>query len=168
MGNISRHTGINLGGLNPASWIFVEDIASFNFSETTLNCLIVPKTGKAWNSLYGTPETIQLESEQQETPGGIKYLYKLKTLVPKDRKNVEAELMRMTGRRLILKVADKNGTIRIFGNMESPMKVTSKLLKPAALETFNGYELLFAGEFSKPAGFVISSTEINPDDENQD
>ena len=167
MGNISRHTGINLGGLNPVSWIYREDVAMFNFSDSSLYCLIVPKIGKSWNALYGTPETIQLESEQQDTPGGMKYLYKLKVLVPKDRIGVEAELFRMTGRRLILKVGDKNGTIRILGTMEFPMKITSKLLKPAAMETFNGYELLFTGEFSRPAGFLTPPDGI-PDDENQE
>jgi len=168
MGNILRHTGINLGGLNPVSWIYPEDVAIFNSSDSSLYCLIVPKTGKSWNALYGTPETIQFESEQQDTPGGMKYLYKLKVLVPKDRITVEAELFRMTGRKLIIKVGDKNGTIRIFGTMESPMKLTSKLMKPAAIETFNGYELLFAGEFTKPAGFLLPANGIIPDDETQD
>jgi len=168
MGNISRHTGINLGGLNPVSWIYREDVAIFNFSDLSLYCLIVPKIGKSWNALYGTPETIQLESEQQDTPGGMKYLYKLKVLVPKDRIAVEAELFHMTGRRLILKVGDKNGTVRILGTMEVPMKLTSKLLKPAAMETFNGYELLFSGEFSRPAGFLQPPTGIIIGDDNQD
>ena len=168
MGNISRHTGINIGGLNPVSWIFREDVAGFTFNETTLFCSVTLKTGKSWNSLYGTPETIQLESESQDTPSGMKYLYKLKKFVPKDRPEVESELLRMTNRRLILKVTDKNGTIRLLGTMDSPMKMTSKLLKPAALETFNGYELLFSGEFSGPAGFLQPPTGIIPDDENQD
>jgi hypothetical protein len=167
MGNISRHTGINLGGLNPVSWIYPEDVAIFNCNDSSLYCLIAPKTGKSWNALYGTPETIQLESEQQDTPGGMKYIYKLKILVPKDRAQVESELYRMTGRHLFLKVGDKNGTVRILGTMESPMKLTSKLLKPAAMETYNGYELLFFGEFTKPAGFLTASTGI-PDDENPD
>ena len=168
MGNISRHTGINIGGLNPVSWIYREDVAIFSGSDSSLYCLIVPKIGKSWNALYGTPETIQLESEQQDTPGGMKYLYKLKVLVPKDRITVEAELFRMTGRKLILKVGDKNGTVRILGTMEVPMKLTNKLLKPAAMETFNGYELLFSGEFSRPAGFLQPPTGIIIGDDNQD
>ena len=168
MGNISRHTGINIGGLNPVSWIFREDVAGFTYNDTTLHCTVILKTGKSWNSLYGTPETIQLESEQQDTPAGMKYLYKLKILVPKDRALVESELFRMTGRQLIIKVTDKNSTIRIFGTMESPMKMTSKLLKPAALETFNGFELLFSGEFKKPAGFIQSNTGEITIDENLD
>ena len=167
MGNILRHTGINIGGLNPVSWIFRDDIAIFNFSDSTLYGLVVPTPGKAWNSIYGTPETMQIESEQQDTPAGMKYGYKLKILVPKDRAHVESELYRMTGRHLILRVGDKNGTVRILGTMECPMKMTSKLVKPAAMETFNGYELLFAGEFSKPAGFLTPQAGI-PDDENQD
>ena len=168
MGNIFRHTGINIGGLNPVSWIYREDVAIFSGSDSSLYCLVVPKPGKSWNALYGTPETIQLESEQQDTPGGMKYLYKLKMLVPKDRITVEDELFRMTGRQLIIKLTDKNGTIRILGTMESPMKLTNKLLKPAALETYNGYELLFTGEFSKPAGFVWDPNSGIPEDQNLD
>jgi len=168
MGNISRHTGINIGGLNPVSWIFKEDVAGFTYNDTTLYCCVTPKIGKSWNSLYGTPETIQLESEQQDTPGGMKFLYKLKILVPKDREAVESELFRMTGRCLIIKLTDKNGVIRLLGTMESPMKLTNKLLKPPTVEAFNGYDLLFAGEFSKPAGFIQVTTGGIPDDQNQD
>jgi len=157
MGNINRHTGINIGGLNPISWIFREDVAGFTFNDTTLYCSVTPRTGKSWSSLYGAPETIQLESEQQDMPGGMKYIYKLKILVPKDRAVVESELFRMTGRCLIVKVTDKNGTVRIFGTKDTPMKMTSKLLKPLVIEGFNGYDILFSGEFSKPAGFIQSS-----------
>jgi len=168
MGNILRHTGINIGGLNSISWIFREDVGIFSFNLSTLGCLIAPKPGKSWNAIYGTPENIQLESEQQDTPGGMKYVYKLKILVPKDRTPVESELYAMTGRRLILKSVDKNGTVRIFGTMDCPMKVTSKLLKPAVMEGFNGYELLFTGEFFHPAAFFLDPNGPIPDDENQD
>ena len=168
MGNILRHTGINIGGLNSISWIFREDVGIFSFNLSTLNCLISPKPGKSWNAMYGTPENIQLESEQQDTPGGMKNIYKLKILVPKDRTPVESELYAMTGRRLILKSGDKNGTIRIFGTMDCPMKVTSKLLKPAVIEGFSGYELLFTGEFFHPAAYYLDPNGPIPDDENQD
>ena len=165
MGNILRHSGINIGGLNSISWIFREDVGVFNFYLSSLNCQITPRPEKSWNEIYGTPETIQLESEQQDTPAGIKYSYKLKILVPKDRAPVESELYAMTGRRLIVRSGDKNGTVRIFGTMDCPMKVTSKLIKPAAMEGFNGYELLFAGEFFHPAAYYVPPTGPIPDDE---
>jgi hypothetical protein len=165
MGNISRHTGINLGGANTVSWIYKEDVAGFSVNDSTLTGSVTPKTGKSWSSLYGTPETIQLESEQQDMPGGMKYLYKLKILVPKDRAPVESELFRMTGRHLIVQMTDKNGTTRLFGTMDIPMKLTNKLQKPPTMEGFNGFELLFAGEFSKPAGFIPPSSNGIPDDD---
>jgi len=165
MGNIVRHTGINIGGLNSISWIFREDVGQFSFSLSTLNCLISPKLGKSWNAIYGTPETIQLESEQQDTPAGMKYIYKLKILVPKDRTTVESELYSMIGRRLILKSGDKNGTVRIFGTLDCPMMVTAKILKPAAIEGFNGYELLFTGEFYHPAAYYLDPNGPIPEDE---
>ncbi len=154
MENIIRHTGINLGGINSINWMYCEDISLFNISATSLYCAITPITGKDWNSFYATPETMQLDSEQQDTPSGIKYVYKLKALIPKDRIDVENQLFQMTGRCLILKITDKNNTIRILGTMNSPMKITSKLLKPLVLEGFNGYDILFSGEFSKPAFFM--------------
>lgn len=163
MGNILRHTGINIGGLNPIGWIFKEDVDHFIVDLASLRCYIAPKPGKSWNAIYGTPETIQLESEQQDTAGGTKYVYKIKILVPKDRSQVEAELYAMTGRRLILKSQDKNGTIRIFGTLECPMKVSSKLLKGSAIEGFNGYELLFTGESAHPAAYYIPPTGPIPD-----
>jgi hypothetical protein len=168
MGNISRHTGINIGGLNSISWIFREDVGIFSFYASSLNCLITPKPGKSWNAVYGTPETIQIESEQQDTPAGMKYVYKLKILVPKDRAAVESEIFAMNGRRLIIRSGDKNGTVRVFGTMDCPMKVASKLIKPAATEGFNGYELLFTGEFTHPAAYYLDPYGPIPDDENQD
>lgn len=165
MGNILRHTGINIGGLNPISWIYREDAGIFSFNLTTLNCMISPGTGKSWNVIYGTPETMQLESELQDGPAGMKYLYKLKILIPKDRFLVEKEIFAMTGRRLIIKSGDKNGTVRIFGTIDCPMKMTSRLLKPATMEGFNGYELLFSGEFSHPAAYYLDPYGPIPDDE---
>ena len=166
MTDISRHTGKNIGGINCIHWIFAEDAASLNYNVPSLYCQVLLRPGRFWNRLYGTPETVQLESEQQDTPAGPKYLYKLKVLVPKDRTQVELQLMSMANRRMIIKVEDKNGTIRILGTMESPMKLTSKLTKPAALETFNGYDLLFAGEFSTPAGFLGDPSAGIPEDQN--
>jgi hypothetical protein len=168
MGNILRHTGINIGGLNSINWIFQEDVDEFSFNLANLFCLVTPNPGKSWNVIYGTPETIQLESEQQDSAAGMKYIYKLKILVPKDRNRVEAELYAMSERRLILKSGDKNGTIRIFGTLDYPMKLTSKLIKPPAIEGFNGYELVFSGEFPHPAGYYQDPNAPIPDDEKQD
>jgi hypothetical protein len=154
MGDIYRHSGFNIGGHNLVSWIYKEDVADLQINFSSLYCSVALKAGKSWNVMYGSSETIQLESEQQDFPAGMKYVYKLKMLVPKDRAPVESELFRMIGRHLIVSLTDKNGTIRILGTMESPMKVSSKVLKPATMEGYNGFEVQFAGEFSKPAFFI--------------
>ena len=165
MGDILRHTGTNIGGIGKVSWVFFEDTAAIRYNETTLCCSVDLKPGRSWNSLYGTPETIQLESEQQDTPAGLKYIYKIKILVPKDRLEVEVELFRLNGRWVILKITDKNGTVRLFGTKENPMKVTSRLLKPSAVESFNGFEINLTGEFSSPAGFLQSEGGTVTDDQ---
>ena len=149
------------------SWVYREDVSTINFLPASLYCQVALKPGRQWNILYGTPETIQMESEQQDTPAGIRYLYKVRALVPKDRIAVEAELFRMSARYLILKIEDKNGIVRFLGTPDSPMKLSYKMMKPASLETFNGYELLFSGEFSSPAGYQVISSAL-PDGGDQD
>ncbi|MEI7980932.1 MAG: hypothetical protein WCI71_04725 [Bacteroidota bacterium] len=168
MGDILRHTGTNIGGIAKVSWVFHEDTAAIRYDVTTLCCSVDLKPGRSWNSLYGAPETIQLESEQQDTPAGLKYIYKVKLLVPKDRLEVEVELFRMNGRWVILKITDKNGTERLLGTKETPMKVSSRLLKPSPVEGFNGFELTFTGEFSCPAGFIQSDNGTITDDQEMD
>jgi hypothetical protein len=160
MADIVRHTGINIGGHNLLSWVFKEDVEDYQVNLSSLRCSVSLRAGKSWNLLYTTAETTQLDSEQVDTPAGIKFLYKLKALVPKDRSEVESALFKMTGRHLIIRLTDKNRTTRILGTMESPMKESSKLLKPALIEGYNGYEVLFSGEFSSPAFFIQSPSGV--------
>jgi|WetSurMetagenome_2_1015567.scaffolds.fasta_scaffold142774_3 hypothetical protein len=160
MADIVRHSGINIGGHNLLSWVFKEDVEDYQVNFSTLYCSVKLKPGKSWHILYSTPESTQLDSEQTDTPAGIKFSYKLKTLVPKDRSQVESDLFKMNGRHLILQLADKNGTIRILGTLEITMKLSSKLLKPALIEGYNGYEVQFWGEFPTPAFFIQSPSGV--------
>ena len=165
MDNISRHTGSNLGGLNSISWAYYEDLISFSTNDS-LYSTIVFVASKGWNSLYFTPETMSLESDQQILPAGMKFIYKIKMLVPKDRQEVEVILAKLLLRKLIIKTTDKNNVIRVFGNLDSPMKLTYKLLKPGTIEGFTGYEVLFSGEFSHPAAYWLDGGGVPVDDGN--
>jgi len=153
MDTILRHQGTNIGGINSIFWIFSEDVQAFNMSWDTGYCSIGFVSGKNWNSLYGTPESMVLESDCLPMPGGMKFTYKIKVLVPKDRSDVEMILVKMTLRNLLVLAVDKNNTARVFGTKDNPMKMTYKLLKPALLEGFTGYEILFSGDFSSPCAF---------------
>lgn len=135
------------------------------FSKNTWVATLALKLGHKWNYLYATPETIQIDGEEQETSSGIKYSYKVKMLVPKDRPEIELLLRQMNQRGIILLTRDKNNTIRIFGTPDNPMKKTAKLLIPKEPEGFNGYEITFQGEFPQPAlyyGGTANSIIVTP------
>jgi hypothetical protein len=154
---VLRHTNGNIGGINPVQYVFLEDVSVFNINGTTFNATIVLKAGRTWNYLYGSPESIQIEGKEEETPAGMKYSYQMKMLIPKDRVDVAATLHNLNNRHLIINARDKNGVSRYFGTLQCPMKKTGKLLKPAVVEGYNGWEIMFSGDFSFPAAYCASS-----------
>ena len=154
---ILRHTGGNIGGVNPVQYIFKEDIASFIINPITLHASITLKPSCSWNYLYGSPESIQVEGKEEDTPAGMKYNYQIKMLIPKDRPDVEVILRNLNNRHLIINVRDKNGVSRFFGTLDCPMKKTAKLIKPAVIEGYHGWEIMFSGDFTRPAAYCDSS-----------
>ncbi len=163
---VLRHTNGNIGGINPIQYAFKEDISSFVINPNTLVGTIMFHTGKGWNYLYGSPESIQLEGKEDDLPSGIKYSYAIKMLIPKDRRDVEIILYQLNQRHLILNVIDKNGVSRYFGTLDCPMKKNGKLLKPATIEGYHGWEVVFNGEFSQPSSYapVTITNPITPPD----
>ncbi|MCX6305501.1 MAG: hypothetical protein NT040_11085 [Bacteroidetes bacterium] len=151
---VLRHENGNVGGINPIQYTFKEDVESFVINPDTLSGTIVLKHGCNWNYLYGSPESIQLEGKEEDLPAGMRYTYNFKMLIPKDRNQVEIILTQLNQRHLILNAIDKNGVSRYFGTLDSPMKKVGKLLKPATIESYQGWEVLFNGEFSSPAAYA--------------
>jgi hypothetical protein len=139
--------------MKPFHFAFVEDVLTFTFNKSTLYASIVLHEGASWNYIYGTDDSIKLESDTQETGAGTSFMYKITQLIPKDRRDVEVSLRQMTGRKMIIVCQDKNGVTRVYGTKENPMICIYKLLKPAEVEGYNGWELSCYGTFSDPAGY---------------
>jgi hypothetical protein len=163
---VLRHTGGNIGGINPVQYVFKEDISSFIINPDSLIAVIELIPGSSWNYLYASPDSIQIEGKEEETRAGVKYHYELKMQVPKDRVDVERILFQLNNRHLIINVIDKNGVSRFFGTKESPMKKSGKLLKPSNVEGYHGWEVVFTGEFSQPASYAAAGagTPLPPPD----
>jgi hypothetical protein len=160
MENINIHSGINIGGVTPVQWIYQNDIGSITFSLATLIAGVTLKSGKAWNNLYGSPGTINIESDPKDSDAGMVHTYKIKMLVPKNRIDAEQQLFQMDGRKIVVKVKDKNGTVRLFGTTDAAFTKTHKLLMPGEVPGFNGYEVIFLGDLTHPALFIPSEDGI--------
>ena len=151
---VTKHTNGNIGGVNPLQYVFAEDILSFSINPVTLVGSINLKPGCAWSSLYATADTIQCEGKEDLMPGGMKYTYEIKMLIPKDRSDVEISLMLLNYRKMVILLTDKNGVSRYYGTDKIPMRKLSRLVKPSAIEGYNGWEVAFTGSFPAPACYV--------------
>ena len=154
---VLRHSNGNIGGVNPLQYVFREDVQSFSINPVTHSGLITLKAGKAWNYLYATDETISCSTKEEKTTSGMKYTVEIKMLIPKDRLDVEVLLWNLNTRHLIINLADKNGISRFYGTMQCPMKKVGTLVKPANVEGYNGWELVFTGIFTEPPAYFLYS-----------
>ena len=161
---ILRHTNGNFGGINTIKYLFKEDIASLIIGRDTLLATLVLKSGRVWKDLYGTPSTMQIESKEEPMPSGMKYNCQIKMMVPKDRIDAEVTLMQLNNRHLIISATDSNGVERYYGTLDCPMKKISKLIKPTNIEGYNGWEVVFSGDFSSPPAYpaIESGGVIDP------
>jgi hypothetical protein len=154
MTNILKHTGSNIGGINPIQFIHAEEVSIISYNETDLTVSITLKSGKTWSYLYGTDGTIMIDHKEEESDAGLQHTYTIQFLVPKNRQDISSTLENNKGRPLIIKLQDKNGMIRLFGEIDNPMRLTSRELNPANVEEYDGYEVKIFGTFSHPAGYI--------------
>ena len=158
MTHILKHTGSNIGGINALNFAPDDDFESIDIDLSTLDATYSFIVGGGWRHLYGTPGSIVLKAKEEQTDAGTKYIYSFELLTPKDRKYVEKSLLLIKGQKLVIRAMNKNGTVRLFGTLESPMRVVSKLQWPASVEDYNGYKVVIQGEFSHPAGYLDDRT----------
>ena len=83
-------------------------------------------------------------------------------MIPKDQVTVELALLEMNNRGMILLARNKNGTTRIFGTRDNPMRKKAKLSWPAEVKDYNGTRLTLFGEFHTPAGYIPSLDSVSP------
>lgn len=156
MASIVKHSGTSVAGVFALYWAFAGEFDQVDYNRRSGYVTPVLSQGKAWNGIYFTDETAQVESEEETTAGGTLYRYRIKLQIPRDRREVEETLRSMNGRRIVVMVTDKNGNTRVYGDKENAMKKQSRLVINAPSDGFNGYELELSGEFSRPAGFLLS------------
>lgn len=154
MPDILKHSGTNIGGINKILYAFIEDIDNIAYNEATLIATITLKSGKLWNYLYGTEDTITFSGDEEETDAGTLYKYTADMMIPKDRSEVEIILQDLNDHGIIMKIMNKNGTCRVFGKEDHPIYKSGKLLWPGQVEGYNGYKLTFYKEFTEPAYFL--------------
>lgn len=161
MTNILPFSKFNIGGVNPLQYVFADEVKTFTLF-SNLTATIVLKDGVSWKYLYATDGSVSLEGKEEITSSGIRYSYQFDMLIPKDQMTVETALLGMNDRGMILLAKNKNGTVRVFGIPENPMRKKGKLSWPDQAQEYNGTKLTLFGEFSSPAGYIPSLDSVIP------
>lgn len=161
METIEKHTGPNQGGVLPLIFAYVEDIEDIEYNIQTLAATVTLLSGKSWNYIYGTPDTIKVDDSEEEVEAGMQYTYSIQFMIPKDRATVEAMLFKLNNRGIVAVVADKNGTTRLYGDKDNPLRKISKSLRPAEFENFSGFAVTLSWKSGHPA-FYLSTLRQTP------
>ena len=124
-----RNTTDNLSGIAQLEYVYKEDVASIDTD-------VVLKTGKVWNTIPFTKRSVQPNTKQKETDGGILYNTLLKFKIPRDEKAFADELVSISSGFILVRETDQNGTVRIIGSDSVPARLIFEISKIG----YNGYD----------------------------
>lgn len=133
----------NLQGIASLEYIYSQD-ATQDYSGLTL------KSNKSWNEIPIVRKSVNPETKQKETAGGVLYETIVKFRIAKDDKAFSEELHRMALRYLIIKETDHNGTMRLIGSVKVPAKLEFDISKAG----FNGYECQIKHADTSPPSYI--------------
>jgi hypothetical protein len=131
-------------------YAFTEDISSM-VKVGTHQVDITLKEGKVFQPLYGTPSMFNLSELAESTRPGLIHKQKLSVYYPGINSAVQAELLQLENRPIVVKVTYQHGTIQIIGSMTEPAK---------AFYSFNssdatGYSITMACDSTERARFEV-------------
>jgi len=156
--NILKHTDQNIGGVNALNIAYAEYFSWFSVDLLTLQVTYELLTGHQWYYMYGSPDTISIEENEEDTQAGVKYSYQIKLSVPKDSQYITKTLFSIAEKGTIIKAMNKNGVVRVYGTPDFPCRLLTKTKWPGSVDEFNGYDLVFSCELPHPAGYDDSRT----------
>ena len=114
-------------------------------------------SGNDFVELAFTKETASFSEEQQDSDAGPYFSQALTCRVPKISILQHIALKSLLDMELIIKFTDANGSSHIMGTLETPVRASLKMLRPADSAGYNGYEVTFRASCVNPAPFLDES-----------
>lgn len=150
MSEITKYEGENIPGIRSLEYCFVEDLLSESIDLKTLSVSLSFKDGKTWSGFYFTPGSLSPEIDKEvKTSAGTRWDQKIAVKVPRESKELSAQLSKLSEKRVLFRLTTHNGTRILMGTIQNPMKKSSGTKRTAG--GFNGFEIVFAGKYSHPA-----------------
>jgi hypothetical protein len=129
---------------------FVEtnEIESMTTGSEVLESQVILKTGKAWKACYLTAQA-RHRCDSASGAAGLGYKHSLEGAFPGEDKDQVRGLMDLENRRLVVKIKYSDGTNRLLGDLENPVRISRK--------KEDGTQVLFSWESEYPLLFLTES-----------
>jgi len=156
MADINKSSQDNVGGFNRVRFIDINNIIKINDAiDHTLDIddIVIFSNEyfpNDWSTFYGSTETIQLDIETVETDAGKHYEITLRLRYPKDQALITNIFLDMANHAYLILVTNNQGETKLLGNKTSPMRMNFRILSPADIPGYNGYQVEFSGKFTYP------------------
>jgi hypothetical protein len=147
----------NIGSILKIYYALASNIVSITDPDEDNTVQVSFAAGKTWTELVFTPETASFsEDEDQQDPGPL-ITQSLSCRFPKVGTTGHALLQAMRDQDLVLMVTDGNQVSYLVGTRETPVRMTSKVIRPQGAAGYNGYELSFTCKTIDNAPFIDES-----------
>lgn len=143
--NIERFTNDgNIGGLLQLRLIRKDDVDFIpEPADGVIFGDIVPKAGRAFVSWNVTFESAGSESQNRISREGASKENSIRFLIPKDRASMKSQLDAAVDDEFIVIVIDGNGTAKVFGSLDMPMRFAYDHSSGEAISNRNSYTCRF-------------------------
>lgn len=145
---IPNDSGKNMGGNISLSVVLAKDVAHFEEEEGKINLGLWG--GVIPHKVYFTYNSLGVATPQN----GSIYTINIHFRVPKDRPKLYASLLPYINKDVLLLVTDSNGTEKVYGSMECPLRLTIEPTPKNALEDYNGILIFSNGTDFAPGRYL--------------
>ena len=154
---INRQEADNISGIIQISFIDVNDVVFIpdQVNHTITESGIILRTGAAWLSFYGTPESIIFNCQPEESNAGTVYTPTLIMKYPNESSAIIAAFEDMARRSMLLTIEDANLKRKLLGEVKNPMRMQFNPVKPGEASGYNGYEVMFTGKYTHTPYLLI-------------
>ena len=147
----------NIGSIISIYYALASDIVSISTPDTNQACDIDFNSGKSFSAISFTPESATFTEDQQDSDAGPYFSQGLSCRCPRIDSIQHAIFKGLLDEDLILIATDGNGKTLIMGTLDTPVRVSIKMLRPGSPSGYNGYELSFKANCVDPAPFLDES-----------
>lgn len=147
----------NIGSITNIFYALASDIISIPEPDSNEAVDVGFNSGKSFTEMTFTYESASFTEEQQESDAGPYFNQVLSFKIPLNSTTQHALLKSLLNLDLIMAFTDANGSSHVMGTLETPVRISMKLIRPGSPAGYNGYEVTCRASCVNPAPFLDES-----------